>query len=106
MKKAIYNVLLFCFLFEFMTSCNYLDAVLDNQMTQEEAFSKRETTESYLAHIYDYLPNTFDWLSDAGSAVPRSDEALFSWYAWVDHLVCKLKFSRKCHFLHFSNVFL
>ena len=69
------------------TSCNYLDVVLDNQMTQDEAFSKRETTERYLAHIYDYLPDSYNWLSDAGSAVPRSDEALFSWYSGVSHLV-------------------
>ena len=87
MKKTIYKIWLFYFFVGFITSCDYLDVVLDNQMTQEEAFSKRETTERYLAHIYDYLPNTYDLLSDAGSAVPRSDEALFSWYSGVSHLV-------------------
>ena len=55
MKKTIYKIWLFYFFVGFITSCDYLDVVLDNQMTQEEAFSKRETTERYLAHIYDYM---------------------------------------------------
>lgn len=55
-------------------------------MTREEVFSKRPSTEAYLSHIYSYLPREFEYL-DEGSAVPRSDEALFSWYQWVDYLV-------------------
>ncbi|MDR0333242.1 MAG: RagB/SusD family nutrient uptake outer membrane protein [Dysgonamonadaceae bacterium] len=69
-------------------ACNsYLDVQLLDQMTLEEVFSKRTTTEAYLAHIYSYLPNERDFLNDGhGSSVPRSDEALFSWYQWVDYL--------------------
>ncbi|MFA7139798.1 MAG: RagB/SusD family nutrient uptake outer membrane protein, partial [Proteiniphilum sp.] len=87
MKRQKYIGWIICLFLGAVTSCNYLDVELDNQMTQQEAFSKRETTQRYLAHIYDYLPDCYNWLSDAGSAVPRSDEALFSWYAWVNHLV-------------------
>lgn len=37
------------------SSCNdYLDVSLQDQMTLEEVFSKRVTTERYWAHIYSY----------------------------------------------------
>lgn len=68
-----------------LTACDYLDVQLDNQMTQNEVFSKRATTEAYLAQVYGHLPAEYNWLGD-GSVVPRSDEALFSWYAGVAHL--------------------
>lgn len=70
----------------FFCSCNdYLEVKLNDQMTLEEVFSKRISTEQYLSHIYSYLPRECEYL-DEGSAVPRSDEALFSWYQWVDYL--------------------
>lgn len=73
-------------LFPLFFSCNdYLEVTLLDQMTRDEVFSKRVSTESYLAHIYSYLPHEEDFLYE-GSAVPRSDEALFSWYQWVDYL--------------------
>lgn len=68
-----------------LTACNYLDVQLDNQMTMEEVFSKRITTERYLAHIYSFLPQEHDWLNGE-STVPLSDETLFSWYAGVPYL--------------------
>ena len=71
----------------FVCSCSdYLDVKLNDQMTLEEVFSKRISTERYLSHVYSYLPREYDFLQE-GSAVPRSDEALFSWYQWVDYLV-------------------
>lgn len=71
------------------SSCNdYLDVSLQDQMTLEEVFSKRVTTERYWAHIYSYIPREYEYL-DEGCAVPLSDEAQFSWYQWVDYLIFK-----------------
>lgn len=82
------NKLIIALIFSiFITSCNdYLDVTLLDQMTQEEVFSKRASTEKYLAHVYSFLPREYEYLGE-GSAVPRSDEALFSWYQWVDYLI-------------------
>lgn len=54
----------------------------------EEVFSKRITTERYLAHVYSYIPREYEYLGE-GCAVPISDEAQFSWYQWVDYLIFK-----------------
>ncbi|MEJ8763224.1 RagB/SusD family nutrient uptake outer membrane protein [Phocaeicola sp. HCN-40430] len=71
------------------SSCNdYLEVSLQDQMTLEEVFSKRVTTERYWAHIYSYIPREYEYLSE-GCAVPLSDEAQFSWYQWVDYLIFK-----------------
>ncbi|MDR1097724.1 MAG: RagB/SusD family nutrient uptake outer membrane protein [Tannerella sp.] len=79
--------LIFIFiLFSAFLSCEeYLEVQLDNQMTQEEVFSKRATTEAYLTQVYGFLPVEADWLNE-GSAVPRSDEALFYWYSGIGYL--------------------
>ncbi|WP_270087299.1 RagB/SusD family nutrient uptake outer membrane protein [Sphingobacterium sp. SYP-B4668] len=67
-----------------MGSCDkYLEVELQNQMTLEEVFNKRQTTESYLAQVYGYLPSENDMIGGEGGMVPLSDEALFSWLAWV-----------------------
>jgi len=55
-------------------------------MTLEEVFNKRKTTEQYLAQVYGYLPIEHDMFSGEGGNVPLSDEALFSWVAWVPWL--------------------
>lgn len=61
-------------------SCDdYLSVELQNQMTLEEVFDKRATTESYLAQVYSFLPVEHTPLDGDGSVVSRSDEALFSW---------------------------
>ena len=68
-------------------SCEkYLDVELQNQMSMEEVFNKRQTTEAYLAQIYGYLPNENDMVSGEGGMVPLSDEALFSWLSvpWIN----------------------
>ncbi|MEC3879461.1 RagB/SusD family nutrient uptake outer membrane protein [Parapedobacter sp. 10938] len=68
-------------------SCEkYLDVELQNQMSLEEVFDKRQTTEAYLAQIYGFLPNENDMIGGEGGMVPLSDEALFSWLAWVPWL--------------------
>ncbi len=67
-----------------MGSCDkYLEVELQNQMTMEEVFNKRQTTEAYLAQVYGYLPSENDMIGGEGGMVPLSDEALFSWLAWV-----------------------
>ncbi len=60
---------------------DYLNVELKQQMTIEGVFSKRATTEQYLAQVYGYLPNEYVTLGTEGSVVPRSDEASFSWMA-------------------------
>lgn len=85
MNKVIITGIILLHLFT-LTSCEkYLQVQLDNQMTQKEVFSKRSTTEAYLAQVYSYLPKEHELLN-AGSTVPRSDEALFSWWSAVDYI--------------------
>ncbi|MCD7938436.1 MAG: RagB/SusD family nutrient uptake outer membrane protein, partial [Tannerellaceae bacterium] len=64
---------------------SYLDVELQNQITLEEVFSSRGTTEQYLANVYSYLPKEHDMFTD-GSVVARSDEAHFSWLSGIDWL--------------------
>lgn len=70
-----------------LSSCEkYLDVELQNQMSLDEVFNKRQTTEAYLAQVYGFLPNENDMISGEGGMVPLSDEALFSWLAvpWIN----------------------
>lgn len=63
-----------------LTSCeDYLKVELKDQVSFDEIFSKRKTTEEYLAHVYSFIPNEYDPLGVEGSVIPRSDEASFSW---------------------------
>lgn len=74
------------------TSCsNFLEPDLGYQLTLEETFSKQNTTERYLAHVYSFLPNDFylvgDWgFSRVTSTVARSDESQFSWDSGIEYL--------------------
>ncbi len=97
MNKKIFLAIALVSSMTAVTSCgDYLEVQLDDQMTQEEVFSKRLTTESYLRHIYSYLPYEVEYLGPNnkletapggdGAVVPMSDEALFSWYQWVTYL--------------------
>ena len=61
-----------------LTSCNdYLTHNFNDQMTLEEVFSKRPTTERFLAGIYGSIPDEI-YAYDQ-SFVPCNDEAYFSW---------------------------
>ena len=64
--------LYFTVAFSFVSCNDYLDVTLLDQLTQDETFSKRVSTEQYLAHVYSYLPREYEYLEE-GSAVPRSD---------------------------------
>lgn len=87
MKKILYIVLLVSIL-QFQSCSKFLDVKLDNnQLTLKETFSKRHSTERYLAHVYSFLPDEFNWLDGEGSVITRSDEALFSYNygVWNDY---------------------
>lgn len=79
------------------SSCeDYLDVKLDDQLSLDEVFSKRPSTESYLKHVYSFLPYEAEYQGTNstgetepggdGAVVPMSDEALFSWYQWVSYM--------------------
>lgn len=92
MKNTIKYSAITLLLCLFANSCtNYLEPELGDQMTLEEAFSKRVTTERYLAHVYSFLPNDYHAIATWGfdritSAVARSDESYFSWTSGTPYL--------------------
>ena len=70
-----------------LASCDsWFDVKLDDQANLQEIFSKRNTTLNYLAHIYSYIPLDEEIIGSDGWVVPRSDEALFSFYQWVNYI--------------------
>ena len=84
MKNRLYIPIVCLLLVLLTSSCKkYLTPYLGDQMTMEEVFSKRITTERYLTQVYAFLPHDYDALN---STTPRSDEAYFSWTAWVGYL--------------------
>ena len=84
MNTRKYIQITFIFFLLLCTSCSdYLTPYLGDQMTMEEVFSKRISTERYLTQVYSFLPSDYDALN---STTPRSDEAYFSWTAWVGYL--------------------
>lgn len=85
--NKIKSIAIIALLMSVCVSCDsYLDIPLDNQMTKEEVFSKRSSTEQYLAQVYGFLPDESALHGGPGSVVPRSDEALFSWYSGIGYL--------------------
>ena len=71
----------------FLASCSkYLEPNLEKQLDINEVFSKRNTTERYLAHVYSFLPNEYDAIYGNFSTVSRSDESYFSWNSGVNYL--------------------
>ena len=79
MKNKLYLFGALCALLALPACDDYLSVELQDQMTLEEVFNKRVTTERYLAHVYSYLPNQYDLIWGEGGVVPRSDEASYSW---------------------------
>ena len=60
-----------------LVSCNFLDHNFNDQMTLEEVFSKRPTTERYLAGLYGYIPD--DIFAYDQTFVGCADDAYFTW---------------------------
>ncbi|MCS3185088.1 hypothetical protein NXU83_26690 [Bacteroides thetaiotaomicron] len=48
-----------------LSGCDLLD-----QLTQDETFSKRVSTEQYLAHVYSYLPREYEYLEEGKLQFP------------------------------------
>lgn len=63
------------------SSCNYLDHNFNDQMTLEEVFSKRPTTERFLAGVYSVIPDGM-WIF-SGSFIPCADDAYFHGRKWT-----------------------
>ena len=86
--KHRYTVIsLLCMIGMLFTGCDgFLDVELDNQIKLEEVFNKRSTTEQYLAQVYGFVPQTYNWHENAvGANIPMSDEALFSWMSGLGY---------------------
>jgi len=81
MKYIKISLIAFLTIFLASSCDDYLDVELKQQMTIEAVFSKRATTEQYLAQVYGHLPDEYYPLGVEGGVVPRSDEASFSWPA-------------------------
>ncbi|MBQ9310582.1 MAG: RagB/SusD family nutrient uptake outer membrane protein [Bacteroidales bacterium] len=79
MKKIIY---ILSALFVLAACDSYFDIDFQDQANLEEIFSKKNTTESYLAHLYSYLPHDEDTHKGAGYVIPRSDEGLFGFLGY------------------------
>ena len=79
MKKYIYIITALLAL----SACDsYFDIDFQDQANLEEIFSKKNTTERYLAHLYSYLPHDEDTHKGTGYVIPRSDEGLFGFLGY------------------------
>ena len=66
-----------------LSACDsYFDIDFQDQANLEEIFSKKNTTERYLAHLYSYLPHDEDTHKGTGYVIPRSDEGLFGFLGY------------------------
>lgn len=66
---------------------SYFEVDLNDQASLDEIFTQSTTTHRYLAHCYSYLPLDEEIVGSDGWVVPRSDEALYSFYQWVYYLL-------------------
>ena len=79
MKKYLY---IFAALLTLASCDSYFDIDFQDQANLEEIFSKKNTTERYLAHLYSYLPHDEDTHNGTGYVIPRSDEGLFGFLGY------------------------
>ena len=80
--KKIYYIVIAIALFMVSACDGYFDIDFQDQANLEEIFSKKNTTESYLVHLYSYLPHDEDTHSGTGYVIPRSDEGLFGFLGY------------------------
>lgn len=76
MKRLKY-LLIIVLTFSILSCQDYLEHNFNDQMTLEEVFSKRPTTERFLAGLYGHIPNEIHAYDQ--SFVPCADDAYFSW---------------------------
>lgn len=86
MKKS-YILCCLAFLILSVSSCDdYFEVKLDDQANLEAVFKQSSTTHNFLSNLYSYLPLDEEIVGSEGWVVPRSDEAMFSWYQWVYYI--------------------
>ncbi|MDR0714608.1 MAG: RagB/SusD family nutrient uptake outer membrane protein [Bacteroidales bacterium] len=93
--KKIHLIIISVFLLVSYNSCDqYLEPELEKQLTLEETFSKRASTERYLAHVYSFMPQDYYMVATWGydnvnvtSLVSCSDESYFSWITSLPYLI-------------------
>ena len=79
MKKYLYIIAAALVL----AACDsYFDIDFQDQANLQEIFTKKNTTERYLAHLYSYLPHDEDTHNGDGYVIPRSDEGLFGFLGY------------------------
>ena len=79
MKKYLYIIAAALVL----AACDsYFDIDFQDQANLDEIFTKKNTTERYLAHLYSYLPHDEDTHNGDGYVIPRSDEGLFGFLGY------------------------
>lgn len=71
------KILIFSITLALLSSCGFLDHNFNDQMTIQEVFSKRPTTERYLSGIYGQIPEEI--FAYDQTFVPCADDAYFSW---------------------------
>ncbi|MBR3500734.1 MAG: RagB/SusD family nutrient uptake outer membrane protein, partial [Bacteroidales bacterium] len=81
MKKS-YIIAILAALLTLGACDSYFDIDFQDQANLEEIFSKKNTTERYLTHLYSYLPHDEDTHNGAGYVIPRSDEGLFGFLGY------------------------
>ena len=81
MKKR-YILAIFAALLTLSACDSYFDIDFQDQATLPEIFSKKNTTERYLTHLYSYLPHDEDTHKGTGYVIPRSDEGLFGFLGY------------------------
>ncbi len=79
-KKFVFA--LFAALLTLSACDSYFDIDFQDQANLEEIFSKKNTTERYLTHLYSYLPHDEDTHNGTGYVIPRSDEGLFGFLGY------------------------
>ncbi|MBO4468910.1 MAG: RagB/SusD family nutrient uptake outer membrane protein [Bacteroidales bacterium] len=80
--KKIYYIAIATALLTLSACDKYFDIDFQDQANLVETFSKKNTTERYLAHLYSYLPHDEDTHNGTGYVIPRSDEGLFGFLGY------------------------
>ena len=81
MKKTHF-IAIFAALLTLSACDSYFDIDFQDQATLPEMFSKKNTTEKYLTHLYSFLPHDEDTHNGTGYVIPRSDEGLFGFLGY------------------------
>lgn len=81
-KPSIFIILLAIGLLGVSCDDKFFDTLSEERLTMEQTFSKKATTEQFLANVYSYVPDEFSQRFVSGTAGPwtgGSSEAEFVW---------------------------